>query len=238
MSENELAEIKRRLQGISSDERRIVFALLREEFPIHDLEAEFGTTAEVILEAIGRSPDLTKRGVRGVVAEAVFAAEVLPTLRGWSSLPFTGDQPFDFALTDGAVVRVQVKMQRREIGLPKRSPSGTMYVVETQKTRGGTSATGEKTRPYRYGDFDILAVCMQPSTNSWSTFNYSVQRWLIPSPVNGAYLRTMQYIPLSPNADWTEDFAEAVRRLRANEVRLIADDVTERRRRRGSPRNQ
>lgn len=41
-----------------------------------------------------------------------------------------------------------------------------MYVVETPRTRGGKDLTsGEDTRPYRYGEFDILAVSMHPSTN-------------------------------------------------------------------------
>ena len=32
--------------------------------------------------------------------------------------------------------------------------------------------TGLATRPYRFGEFDILAVSMHPSTNDWNRFMY------------------------------------------------------------------
>lgn len=41
---------------------------------------------------------------------------------------------------------------------------GEVFMTETQKTRTGTDGEENQTRPYRYGEFDILAVSMQPST--------------------------------------------------------------------------
>ena len=49
----------------------------------------------------------------------------------------------------------------------------TPYVAETKRTRGGVDlVTGQKTRPYRFGDFDILAVCLQPSTGMEIVYVY------------------------------------------------------------------
>jgi hypothetical protein len=225
MTDDQIGEIHRRLAELSSEDRRRVLAHLRVEFPVHDLERQFGVPAEVVLEAISRSADLTRRGILGVIAEAIFATEVLPLLNGWSDVTPAGNHAFDFELSDGAPVHVQLKNQRREKQVPKLSPSGRFYVVETQRTRGGQTSTGEKTRPYRFGEFDILAVCMQPSTGKWTDFYYTVQRWLTPDRTNVGALRTMQYIPREPNADWTTDFIECVRWFRSGLAKSIADDI-------------
>jgi hypothetical protein len=43
---------------------------------------------------------------------------------------------------------------------------GDMYIVETQRTRRGSDKkTRDSTRPYRFGEFDLLAVAMYPSTS-------------------------------------------------------------------------
>ncbi len=39
---------------------------------------------------------------------------------------------------------------------------------------------GVDTRPYRFGDFNILAVCMEPSYARWDRFHYIPERWLFP----------------------------------------------------------
>ena len=52
--------------------------------------------------------------------------------------------------------------------------SGELYVVETQKTRAGTDNDGADTRPYRFGDFDILAVNMEPARATGGSFG---TRW-------------------------------------------------------------
>src|SRR5262249_9756063 len=111
------------------------------------------TKAEIILEAIHRAHPITLRMIRGVIAEAAFRVEVVERLKGWREIPLSGHPAYDFSLRDRkGDVRVQVKLQRSEKGRPKRTKAG-MYLVETQKTRGGTEKkTGGATRPYRFGD--------------------------------------------------------------------------------------
>ena len=85
-----------------------------------------------------------------------------------------------------------------------------MYVVETQKTRGGKDELGSDTRPYKFNEFDILAVCMQPSTGKWDDYMYSLDRWLIPDPKNSNLLLKFQPVAMSPNNDWTNSLETAI----------------------------
>src|SRR5206468_11919017 len=119
------------LEQCSVQERREIFRHLRREFPIHPLEADLNTQAEVILEAMARSSDLTMRGIRGIIAEAAFLVDVLQKLEGWRILEIEGDAPYDFLIEDSAgPVRIQVKMQRRTKGFPLVRAG--KFVVETQ----------------------------------------------------------------------------------------------------------
>ena len=128
-----------------------------------------------------------------------------------------GDLPYDAALKDGSsTVKVQVKMQRRAVGAAWIR--GGAAVVEVQRTRGG-KRDGEDTRPYRFGEFDILAVCMEPSHGRWKSFHYIPERWLNPRPANPALIEIMQPVALEPDPIWTNDFDEAVRRLRSDNPR-------------------
>ena len=163
------------LEQCSVEERREVFGYLRKEFPIHSLEADLNTQAEVILEAMARSSDLTMRGIRGIIAEAAFLVDVLQKLGGWRTVEIVGDAAYDFLIEDTVgLVSIQVKMQRRQKGVPL--VRGGKFVVETQRTRTGRDPAGGATRPYRFGEFDILAVSLHPSTNDWTTFAYTVGR--------------------------------------------------------------
>jgi N-glycosylase/DNA lyase len=86
------------------------------------LEREWGTTAEAVLTAIARSTYPTKRGIRGILAEATFEETILPSMRaeGWNSVVVVGDRTYDFALQQGRTeIRIQVKLQRREKDAPK-----------------------------------------------------------------------------------------------------------------------
>lgn len=211
-------ELLRILQHASDEDRAYVLAWLREHLPPHPLELEWNTTADAILTAIARSTDLTLRGVRGILAEATFETSVLPEmeLAGWKAVKIIGDQTYDFHLQrKTAAVRVQVKLQRRERGIPKEyskksagklaePPPEPIYVVEVQKTRGGTK-DGEKTRPYRFGDFDILAVNLHPSTGDWKRFAFTVGSWLLPSSLDAKAIETMQPVSARPDRYWTDD---------------------------------
>lgn len=78
----------------------------------------------------------------------------------------------------------------------------TPYVAETKRTRGGVdSGTGQKTRPYRFGEVDILAVCLQPSTGNWKSFMYTVGDWLLPRPDDPTLFQVLQPVATAPNAD-------------------------------------
>ncbi len=199
-------EIKKLLGQCTLDERLEIFAYLRTDFSIHEIEKELNTTAEVILGAIARSNDLIKRGLRGVIAEAAFETYVLNDLRGWEKISFLGDEPYDYLIKDrNGEVRIQVKVQRQKQHEPMTANQAyrwlptEAYVVETQRTRGGkNTSTGEDTRPYRFGEFDILAVSMYPSTKTWDSFMYTVANWLIPRPENRKLMLKFQPVPSLP----------------------------------------
>jgi hypothetical protein len=214
---SEVQEIQRLLANCSDEQRRQVFNSLRATIPIHPFEAAVNAKAEIILEALARAPDLTIRGIRGIIGEATFAIEVAGKLRGWRDVTPTGNHSYDTALADTAgTVRVQVKMQRRQNFKPLiKNGQG---IVEVQRTRGGKRA-GQDTRPYRFGEFDILAVCMEPSHGKWNSFLYVPERWLLPRPEDSKLVMILQHVPLTPDAIWTDDFDEAVRRLRAGNAR-------------------
>jgi len=219
VTKDKFQEIWQLLQQTSKQDRALVLEQLRREFPIHSLEQEWNVSAGLILEAISRSSDLTRRGIRGVIAEAAFEQSVVKPLasRGWKNETPEGDHPFDFLLVDKVgPVKVQVKMQRLEKKIPKLwAPGSRYFVVETQKTRSGKDSAGGSTRPYRFGEFDILAVSMHPSCGDWTKFRYTVANWLLPRPGEGKTLiQVFQPVPDAANADWCDEFEAAVQSLR------------------------
>src|SRR5579863_1511538 len=120
MSES-VETIRRLIDECSEQDRRALRTYLKSSLP-HPLEREWGTDADTILSAIRRSSDLTKRGVRGIIAEAVFVDEVIPTVSqsGWKQVEVEGDHPYDALLKKGELsARIQVKLQRLETGAPK-----------------------------------------------------------------------------------------------------------------------
>jgi len=82
--------------------------------------------------------------------------------------------------------------------------SSNKVVVETQKTRAGRDAAGADTRPYRFGEFDILAVSIEASTRDWTQFRYTVANWLLPRPDNPGVMMKFQPVSLATDADWTD----------------------------------
>src|SRR6202012_2597586 len=122
-------------------------------------------------------------------------------------------------------------LQRLDKGAPKLFYENyygeEFYVVEVQKTRSGektteeaVAGTGEKiertqkttvqTRPYRFSDFDILAVNMHPSTRDWTNFRYTLARWLLPRDQDHALIDIMQPVAKNPTAAWTNDLQECL----------------------------
>ncbi len=226
-------EVLSLLRAASVAERRIVLSYLREEFPVHPLEREWNTTAEEILTAIARSADITLRGVRGILAEAIFEQRVLTRVveQGWKAIQVIGEESYDFLLQrDSLRVTIQVKLQRREAQVPKiyrgaarrklQVPNEPLFAVEVQRTRGG-EVNGEKTRPYRFGDFDILAVSMHPSTGEWDRFMYTVGSWLLPRVDNPQLIEIMQPVAATPDAYWTDDLNQCITWLLSGEQRTL-----------------
>ena len=227
---NQIEHVLQLLQTCTTEQRRTVFAHLRKEFHLHPLEERLNTETEIILEAIARDDTgLTFRMMRGVIAEAAFEIEVVKRLEGWNNTTPDGDLAYDFRLEDDqGPVRIQIKLQRSKAGKPMKANQGyrylssEMYVVETQRTRGGKDPiTGEDTRPYRFGEFDILVVAMQPSTNEWNKFMYTVANWLMPRPGEEAKLLKFQPVAIQPNDDWTDDFEQCVNWLRSGMQKKI-----------------
>jgi excisionase family DNA binding protein len=235
-------------KSLSIEELEALRAYLRALMP-HRLESEWGIDADTILSAISRSTDLTKRGVRGIIAEAVFERDVAPKVAtsGWETVPITGDLPYDALFRKGEIsARVQIKLQRLEKGVPKlyhpkHYEEGSLYVVEVQKTRSGEKTTVEtlqgsrdkasstasvtiKTRPYRFGEFDILAVNMHPSSGDWRSFRYTLGAWLLPRVADVSLVEVFQPVAAAPNDVWTDGLATCLRWLEAGEKhRVLAE---------------
>lgn len=222
------AEIMKTLPRCTPAQRRKIFVSLRREFPIHEIEEKLNTTAEVICQAIHRASDLTLRGVRGVIAEASFEVSVIKMLQGWTDETPSGDHPYDFRLKNSrGSVRVQIKMQRQKEHQPMTAKQAyrylpeDFYVVETQRTRGGKDKKGASTRPYRFGEFDILGVSMHPSCGKWDQFFYTVSEWLVPNPEKPNELLKFQPVPKMANDCWTDNFETAVEWFRSGRKRCI-----------------
>ena len=213
-----LDEINALLPACSARAKQELLRLLRRENPIHGLEADWNVTAEVVLEAIARAPELTQRMFRGILAEAACKVEAVDKLNGWQDVTPAGNFAYDFKVQNASqIVTIQTKLQRKRKGIPLRANqvrglrNPEQFVVETQKSRRGLDkATGENTRPYRFGEFDILAVSMEPVTKNWTSFRFTVSRWLIPRPENRKLIAIYQPVSLQPDDDWTGDLATAI----------------------------
>lgn len=242
----EVEDAIRLLDRMNEEQRRKVWAYLRTLLPRHPVEERLMISAEGMLDAIDRAGDFTVRMIRGVFAEAAFATDVLPLISDrWRLLPTSGDPPYDFLLTDvpassqdqpaspDHVVRLQVKMQRstgkeplfaNNVWSTRVSWPANYFVVELQKSRKG-ERNGESTRPYRFGEFDIVAVSLGPSRGRWGAFVYTVARWLLPDPANENHI--LLYQPVSPDESdcWTADFNRAIDWFRSGIDRRIDGEI-------------
>jgi hypothetical protein len=206
----------------SAEERRDILQELRRGIFLHPLERAWNVPAEAILAAISRSPDITQRGIRGILAEAVFEQSIIPALlaKGWEQLEISGHQPYDFRLSkEHRQIGIQVKLQRKQSGSPMEYPKSRrehllkaperLFCVEVQKTRSGR-AGGEATRPYHFGDFDILAVSLHPSTGDWKRFVFTVGKWLLPRENNPELIEIFQPVPDRSDLYWSDDLEACI----------------------------
>jgi hypothetical protein len=212
MNGEEFKTLLAAVSSCSAEQKQSIYKAIRSEIAIHDLEKHFNISAEIILGAIARAGDLTQRGVRGVIAETVFALDIVPTVIGWTDEADGIEDAYDSCLVHETTrVRVQVKMQRKEKGMPKIGSDGK-FVVEVQRTRRGTAPDGTSTRPYRFGEFDLIAVCMEPSTKDWRTFMYARSSDLAPSKKDQTTIQTLQSVPTFGNDStiWKSTLADAL----------------------------
>ncbi len=226
MSSTTLDAIRELLGQCSPEEEAVLFGEMRARHLIHEFERVIGAPAEMILEAVHRAPELTRRMLRGVIADAAFRSFVVPSIapHGWRDVTPEGNFAYDYKLDDGTgPITVQVKLQRSERGAAavkdgkRYGFAGEVFVTETQKTRSGTDGDDNQTRPYRYGEFDILAVSMQPSTGQWDRYMYTLGRWLLPGKKAGE-MATLQPVAKTPDDWWTDDLRVAMRWFRADDA--------------------
>lgn len=248
MSEK-LEKLKKLIDECTVDDLRALKTYLGTLLP-HRIEREWNVDADTILSAIDRSSDLTKRGVRGIIAEAVFVHSIIPGVAetGWKSIEVNGDQPYDVLLQKNErTARIQVKLQRLEEGVPKlyypkHYAQGSLFVVEVQKTRTGIKSAVEQlpasgtaltttrsvtvnTRPYSFSDFDILAVNMHPSTRDWKNFRFTVAAWLIPRVEDKSLIEIFQPVAATPNHVWTDNLSVCLEWLESGAQRRILDEL-------------
>jgi hypothetical protein len=225
MENQKLQRVREIIEHCSEDEKDALFHELRQNRVIHEFERVVGAPAEMILEAVHSAPELTRRMLRGVIADAAFRTFAVASLKQhkWQDVTPVGNFAFDYELDDGGgPITVQVKLQRSERGAPvvrdgsRFDFEGDVFIVETQKTRTGTDGNDNKTRPYRYGEFDVLAVSLQPSTGAWDCYMYTLGRWLLQGK-NPNEMATIQPVAREPNAFWTDDFKVAAQWFRAED---------------------
>ena len=223
MPESPVATIRLLLAQCTAEERLSLFRELRETQQIHEFEAVIGASAEMILDAIHRAPELTRRMLRGVIADASFRQFIARNVadHGWKDVTPIGNFAYDYKLDDGSgPITVQVKLQRSERGQPvvksglRYGFGDEVFLTETQKSRTGTDSEDNKTHPYRYGEFDILAVSLQPSTGKWDRYVSTLGRWLIQGR-QPSEITTMQPVSMTPNEFWTDDFSTAAQWFRS-----------------------
>ena len=235
--------LKALIESLSPAELGGLASYLRGKLPKHPLEEKWRISHELILDAIYRSQDIVQRGVRGVVAEAVFDAKVAPTIKGWRTVRIVGDLPYDFKIQreqDEREITIQVKLQRKRtangVPLARKIFGPDTFIVEVQKTRSGTKrkrpgnvvpetapTAPEKTRPYQFGDFDIIAVNMQPSTGEWTRFMYTVGSWLMPRAGDKKLIEIMQPVSRNRSDVWTDNIEECIQWFLSGEQKLIFD---------------
>lgn len=190
-------------------------------------------TAEIVLEAINRAEDMTQRMFRGVLAEAACKVEVIDQLPGWRDVTDSGGHPYDFKIECGErTVTIQAKLQRSSGKGPLTANKAAglwnpeQYVVETQKSRAGVDFEGNDTRPYRFGEFDILAVSMEPLTRDWKSFRFTLGRWLLPRTDNPRLMRKYQPVSFVPDEDWTDDLATCLQWFESGVQKTIEGAVS------------
>jgi hypothetical protein len=218
-----LAQIRGLLEQCSQEQLREIYHFLHGKLRFYDAANELNASADLVFEALSLMNSFQIRNFRGMLAEAAFKLFVLDTSPDLKSLPVSENAPYDFLIDDGrGPIRIQVKLQRRHgqramIGSDAPNYMGydpEMFIVETWKTRSGD-------RYYPFGDFDIVAVCMHPSTGDWSSFMIVPAACLIPNEKDPTKLMHLQPVPPSPDDCWVTDLKSSISKFRSGTQLVI-----------------
>jgi hypothetical protein len=183
---------------------------------------EWKSHAQTILGAI-RGSHPTKRGVNGAIAAAFFENCALPAIEqhGWAraTATQTNDPSSPVIEKNGRAVHVLIAILQFEAGKPRRQLSSAgredQYVVQVQKKlsrvpvlhiepRDNGPRASVFPRAYSFGDFDVLAVNMQPVTRRWTDFRYTLAAWLAPFEKDTSLIAPAQSVSLESSGIWTD----------------------------------
>jgi hypothetical protein len=130
-------------------------------------------------------------------------------------------------------ITIQVKLQRSAKKEPvvvsgkRYSLPGQIFTTETQRTRNGKDAKGLPTRFYASGEFDLLAVSLQPAGKGWEAYMYTVGNWLIRDPDDSDRIAVMQPVTQEDSEYWTSDLNTAIGWFREEkDARRMVDTST------------
>lgn len=143
---------------------------------VHQLEKEFGLTAEELLDAINRR-FRAKVTLEGAVAEVHLGKHIKELCSKGIILKYEEhdlDAYPDYTIwTPGNIekrYRIECKNVRDKDEAYKTDGAIVAFKVETQKTR---ASKGDKSsRFYNIDQFEILAVCLGKKTHDWRQFMY------------------------------------------------------------------
>lgn len=101
MSEASLVAIRELLAQCTAEEQSVLFRELRGRHRIHEFEEVIGASAETILDAVHRAPELTRRMLRGVIADAAFRSSPFFRLQisGGATSPLSAISPLTTSWT-------------------------------------------------------------------------------------------------------------------------------------------
>ena len=105
----------------------------------------------------------------------------------------------------------------------KKTRSGTKRKPDEAVSPKLSSPAIEKTRPYQFGDFDIIAVNMQPSTGDWTCFMYTVGSWLMPRAGDKKLVEIMQPVSRIRSDLWTDRAEECVEWYLSGRKKVVFD---------------
>jgi hypothetical protein len=165
---------------------------------VHELEAQYGLSAQAILEIIGERSRLAM-AVRGGVAEHHLGLALHDEPAVLNAELGHQEGPPDYWVTLVGDEELTVECKN---AAPKTYADGTPK-VEVQKTRA--SRGDPASRFYDPGAFDVIAACMFGPTGEW-TFRYKRSQLLVRHPEFPDRIAPLQRI----DASWPDNLPESL----------------------------